>query len=159
MLKRAEELAAEVRTAKKVLAPALANQPNLKVIETPAFSWMTVGAAGAFNRNAPPKLSEVPGVVDAGPAFMRAVFDLRVGDVGVAVNQPETIAYVVRVTTSEPPQQVLRDMFLADKMNFGYMSIAREENGVLLRTWVGDCNRAVRLTWARPPVDERMDVE
>ena len=58
-----------------------------------------------------------------------AVFDLRVGDVGVAVNQPQTIAYVVRITTSEPPLQVLRDMFLADKMNFGYMSIAREEDG------------------------------
>ncbi len=159
MLKRADELAAETRAAKKSLSQALAKDPKLKVTELPAFSWMTVGAAGAFNRNAPPKLSEVPGVIDAGPDFMRAVFDLRVGDVGVAVNQPQTIAYVVRVTTSEPPLQVLRDLFLADKMNFGYMSIAREEDATVLQAWTDQCNRAAKLVWARPPADERASVD
>ena len=46
MLKRAEELAAEARAAKTSLSQALAKEPKLKVAETPAFSWMTVGAAG-----------------------------------------------------------------------------------------------------------------
>jgi hypothetical protein len=77
----------------------------------------------------------------------------------VAVNQPQTIAYVVRITTSEPPQQVLRDMFLADKMNFGYMSIAREEDAALVRTWIDQCNRVAKLVWVRPPADERLEME
>jgi len=159
MIKQAEALAAEARDAKKALSQSLAKDSKFKVFEVPAFSWMTVGAAGAFSQNAPPKLSEVPGVVDAGPGFMRSVFDLRVGDVGVAVNQPQTIAYVVRITTSEPPLQVLRDMFLADKMSFGYMSIAQQENSELMRDWIKDCNRTAKLVWVRQPADERTMME
>jgi hypothetical protein len=159
MLKRAEALAAQVRTENKSLSQVLAKDGKVKPFDVPAFSWMTVGAAGQFSRNAPPKLSEVPGVVDAGPEFMRAVFDLRVGDVGVAVNHPQTIAYVTRITTSEPPPKVLRDMFLADKSDFGYMAIAREEQSAQARKWLERCNQVAKLVWVRQPAEERAMME
>ena len=159
MLKRAEELAAEVPHGKEVAQPGAGQRSEVEGHGDAGVSWMTVGPASQFSRNAPPKLSEVPGVIDAGAGLHASRFrPAQFGDVGVAVNQPQTIAYVVRITTGEPPQQVLRDMFLADKMNFGYMSIAREEDAALVRTWIDQCNRVAKLVRSRPPADERMDV-
>lgn len=152
MLQRTEELAKKARQSNKALKDTLADQ-GVTVTETTAFSWMTGGSAGQFNQQSEPQLSEVPGTVDIGNEFMQKVFDLQVGDVGVAENHPETIAYVVRMTTSEPPQPVLRDMFLADRFE-SYDSVARETNRSLFQQWLREQMTAFRVHWVRPPYDD-----
>jgi hypothetical protein len=158
MMHKAEELAKQARASHKSLKDALAGQPGIKVTETPAFSWMTGGSAGQFNQRSQPRLSEVPGTVDIGDEFMRSVFDLQVGDVGVAENHPQTAAYVVRVTSSEPPQAVLRDMFLADRFE-SYAPVVMEANGQLYRKWLHDQMAAAKVHWVRPPYDEARSSE
>lgn len=159
MLKQADSLAATARQSPGSLKQALEKQPAYKVSEVGPFSWMTMGTAGSIDHTAPPRQSQVPGVVDAGRGFMQKLFNLKVGEIGVAVNQPETIAYVARVTSSEPPEQVMRDLFLADNRDPAYLSIAREENGDVLRKWYADQNRAVHLKWERPPSEEQPQLE
>jgi len=69
---------------------------------------MTRGAAGSLDSQAPVRLSEVEGVQDAGSDFMREAFNLSVGETGLAMNQPQTICYVIRVVSLEPSREVLR---------------------------------------------------
>jgi hypothetical protein len=156
---RAEELATEARKAKGTpLKDLFAKQPNLKVSEIGPFSWMTTGTAGGFNERPEAKMSEVPGVVDPGSAFMRSVFDLQVGDVGVAMNNPESIAYVVRQTTSEPSMTLLETMFLAEKFNT-YASAAFDDQRALYKTWLDGQLAAAQLIWKEPELgdDEESD--
>jgi hypothetical protein len=73
--KRAEEYAEQARTQKKSLAELFGSQPDTKVIEPAPFSWLTLGSV-PMQPGAEPRLSEVDGVDQAGPAFMEAVFGL-----------------------------------------------------------------------------------
>ena len=57
---------------------------------------MTYGSVPADASASPPKLSEVEGVDMPGEAFMRTVFGLKQDGIGVAINTPQTVAYVVR---------------------------------------------------------------
>ena len=50
----------------------------------------------------PPRISEVKGVDAPGHDFMRAVFALEKGEIGTAINAPQTVAYVVQVIESNP---------------------------------------------------------
>ena len=82
-----------------------------QVTESDPFSWLTIGAT-PFTRNFQLRLNEVAGVDDPGPAFMQAVFNLGVGDVGVAVNHPQAVVYVVRVVRHASTVRELQDNFL-----------------------------------------------
>ncbi|HEX3657252.1 MAG TPA: hypothetical protein VHV55_15800 [Pirellulales bacterium] len=153
MLERAEELAKKARESKKSLKDALAGEPGVQVSETPAFSWMTGGSAGQFSERSEPRQSDVPGTVDIGDEFMQKVFDLQVGDVGVAENHPQSIAYVVRMTTSEPPSAVLRDMFVVERFE-SYQSVAMDVNRSLYQQWMREQMDAFKVHWVRPPYEE-----
>ena len=67
------------------------------VVESGQFSWLTLG----YLTNGRPQLSQVPGVEYAGNDFMRSVFELQQGEAGVAINNPETTAYLVYIKTDE----------------------------------------------------------
>jgi hypothetical protein len=77
------------------------------------FTWMT-GPPFARNPEQPvfPHLTQLSGVDKAGEDFMRTVFSLNVGSTGVAMNQPETIAYVVQLKSLTPPEEAFRRQFL-----------------------------------------------
>lgn len=151
--KHAEQLADEARTAKKPLAEVFAGKSGMQVSETPAFSWLTGGFAGMFNQQVPPTLSEVEGVDDPGDAFMHQVFSLEVGDVGVAMNNPQTVAYVVRLTSLEPSRQLLRDTFMADNFN-RYASSAGSDYRRIYEEWLDARKVEADLRWARAPRDD-----
>jgi hypothetical protein len=68
-----------------------------QVLTPPAFSWFSVGAA-QFSR---PTLTQVPGVRYAGQDFFQGVFDLEVGQAGVALDQPHTTVYAVKILGEE----------------------------------------------------------
>jgi hypothetical protein len=126
--KKAEELAKQAETAKQSLADLFGKKPDMKVTETNEFSWMTTGTAGGFdfNRNMQPTMSEVQGVDEPGEAFMKKVSEMNVGDVGVALNQPETIAYVIRVTRVDPDQVILHTRFISQNFS-AYQAVAGQE--------------------------------
>jgi hypothetical protein len=90
---------------------------------------------------------------DVGPDFMRSVYDLEPGDVGVAENHPQTIAYVVRMTSSLPSLALLRDTFLADRFET-YVSVALAANRELFGTWLREQLADAKVHWERPPYDE-----
>jgi hypothetical protein len=154
-LNEARRLADVVRKAAREadnpsLAEALATEPGVEVHKTEPFTWMTLGAAAAITYRTPPRISEIEHVEAAGHDFMRAVYDLDVGRIGVATNQPQTVAYVIRLVSTEPDQRVLWRLFRADDFS-KYSAVAREDSNQVIEAWRKQLERGAGLTWERPP--------
>ncbi|HEX4132946.1 MAG TPA: hypothetical protein VHZ24_23135 [Pirellulales bacterium] len=152
---KADELAAKARAAAKPLKETLGSQ-GYTVTETEPFSWLLTSSAGDFNASPTSQIGEVQGVVDPGPDFMRAVFSLGVGDVGVAMNNPETVAYIVRLTSLEPAESVLRDTFFADKGGTPQQvsQASRLDQRKIVDAWREKFIADARLVWVQPPNDD-----
>ena len=148
--KAADELVAQATAAGKSLKDLFAGDANRPVIETGAFAWLTTGTAGAFNQQVPPELSEIPGVQDIGDDFMRAVFSLSVDEVGVAPNAPETVYYVVRVTSLTPDRDLLHALFMAEPFQ-QYASSWQLSQQKLYDDWLADLQKRAGLKWDVPP--------
>ena len=86
------------------------------------FTWLTFGSVPYYYQPRKPLYSEVKGIDGAGTDFMKAVFDLKPGEVGVATNQPKLVDYVVRLAEYTPSDSVLWDMFTADQ--YGQYALA-----------------------------------
>lgn len=142
----AARLADEARTAKKTLAEFLKGWKH-QVVQTDRFSWMTFGSAGGFAFAMTPVLSQVKGVDSPGHEFMRTVFGLEVGQFGVAMNQPQTVAYIIRLTSLEPSREVQRAEFISERLPF-YMRTATGDQQELIDTWRKGIARAAGLVWA-----------
>ncbi len=110
-LEEAQRLADQATQSGQSLGEVFGADDGRQVTESDPFSWLTIGAT-PFTRNFQLRLNEVAGVDDAGPAFMQAVFNLGVGDVGVAVNHPQAVVYVVRVVRHASTMRKLQDNFL-----------------------------------------------
>lgn len=150
--KKAAELVAKAGRAKESLAELFGEQGGYTVVRPPAFSWLTTTSAGVDSR-AIPQISEVEGVEDAGEDFMRAVFRLQVGKVGSAMNQPQTVVYVIRVEKLEPPLSTLQQLFIAYPFSL-YQTAALAERQQLIQAWLEQIRREAALEWVRPP-DQR----
>jgi hypothetical protein len=81
------------------------------------FSWYSRLPAQLYDPLPRITLTKVSGVEQGGNDFLKAVFALKEGQTGVAVNQPETIYYVVQIESEEPGLDKLHDEFLADMSN------------------------------------------
>ncbi len=155
---RAEELAADARKQNKSLKEAFAADKSLTVLEPEAFSWLTRNSADPFGtQRSLPQLTEVEGVVDGGDEFMRGVFALEAdGSVGVTLNNPQTIAYVVRIKSYTPSPQLLRDTFLVDPPMESMTAISNDQRQ-LFQSWLDDRRKLAKLTWKRDPgLEEEM---
>ncbi|HPM81535.1 MAG TPA: hypothetical protein PLF81_12595, partial [Candidatus Anammoximicrobium sp.] len=119
------------------------------VQEPPEFTWLTRGAmpmgSGA------PMLNVVEGVEHAGQDFMQAVFALRPGEVGVAVNTPQTVAYVVRLISESPPEEQRRTQFVEGGLTGDMGFLARVELQGFLNQWHRDLEKEMQVKWHRPP--------
>lgn len=146
--KRAEEYATQARAADKPLKDVFAAQSSLKVAETGAFSWLSVGNV-PFNPFAQPHLSAIDGVEDPGEAIMETVFSLPAGGVGVAMNHPQNTVYVIRLVEYERPLDELRQDF-ATELPMRYMSVATADQRKLYMTWLDDMNKEASVEWLRP---------
>ncbi|HEX7379709.1 MAG TPA: hypothetical protein VF278_21475 [Pirellulales bacterium] len=154
-LQKAKDLSAEANKAGKSLTELFGDRKGLTVRKPPPFSWLTRGSANVDNR-APLQTSEVEGVDSAGPDFMREVFGLAVGSCGEAMNQPKTVAYVVRLTNLNPSSERLRTSFLADPFQL-YNEVAREDFFELQRAWMKGIETEAKLTWKEKPSQEVVD--
>jgi hypothetical protein len=109
--------------------------------------------------------SQPPDAVDSpGDEFMRGVFqpktedggadDIKVGDIGVAMNQPQTTVYVYRVTDLSPSAEVLtRQFFLENYDRYRYVGLG--EGTEAYRGWLDQLRASVDFKWEREPSTSR----
>ena len=155
---KAEQMAKQAAEAGKPLAETFADNAT-KVIKSNPFSWMTRGAMPGSS-SGQPMLSPVNGmagqqpvtVAGAGDDFMQAVFDLGVGQVGVAVNEPETFVYVVRVDSEEPTDEQRRAAFFAAGLTPEVNYLVQTEQADIIRDWYTSQEKDCQLTWKRDPI-------
>ncbi len=142
-LKEAKSLAEEAAKANKPLKEIFADRPDLKVITPPEFSWITFGDVAEGRR---PSLSAVEGVDLAGEEFMKTVFGLEPGQVGAAMNAPQTIAYVIRVSDFDPSHEKLwREFENADFQK--YLPVSYADSQKTMKAWVQAIKDAAGFQW------------
>ncbi len=103
---RAKELAEVVKKLPTDIPAALSGQtingtkdsPVVTVRESSKFSWLRTSQSVPSMGLPRPEESEIDSVEHAGSDFMKLIFEqLSEGDVGIGLNRPKTVFYVVRV--------------------------------------------------------------
>ena len=120
---------------------------------------MTRGASPGSTAGQP-MLSQVNGmagdqpvtIAGAGGDFMQAVFDLSVGQVGVAVNEPETFVYVVRLDSEEPTDEQRREAFFAAGLTPEVNYLVQTQQADIIRDWYTGLETDYHVTWKRDPI-------
>ncbi|MCS7303608.1 MAG: SurA N-terminal domain-containing protein [Thermoguttaceae bacterium] len=149
---RAAQLAALARKSGKPLQDAFAKEPGVTVLEAGPFSWLTYGGISPrlFMQAPPPRISSIPQVELPGEEFMQTVFRMEPGQVEVAFNQPQTVAYVIRLKSFEPSDEVLWKMFLAEPYA-DYATAAMLDQQKIRRAWLEQLKRSIGFRWERAP--------
>ena len=158
--KKAEELADEVRASGKPLAEAFSGRNDLAVVETEPFVWrvqtdfrslpelgevLEAGVAEGFS-HLDNKIIHLPG-----SDFMETVYSLQVGETGVAFNQPQTVAYVVRLTNSSPSEDSLWMQFQTAPV-WQYLGAGQPEMvGTAFEAWLDDIRAKTGFRWINKP--------
>ena len=124
------------------------------VIEIGPFTAATTGDVPAgVMAGQQPRLTELPKLDNAGPEFMDVVADLQSGEIGVAMNHPRTIAYVVQVNSTASNPQVLRSEFAArtatNYQSFAQVSLPAKQEAY--QAWLQQLEKEADLRWLRPP--------
>ncbi|MFV1965014.1 MAG: hypothetical protein ACC628_06295 [Pirellulaceae bacterium] len=148
--KTAEELLAKLQgnaVLQEVAVEVLGEKAE--VTQTNEFSWMSTGFSAAGMGQ--PGLSHIEGVEGVNDRFMKSVFALDVGEAGVAVNQPETIVYVVRILSDAPGDEELKKRFLESGSSFEVKHIASADGQGFVRRWYEDLQKEMDVEWQRPP--------
>jgi len=143
VLARLKDGAVLADTAKQVLGE------SAKVIETNEFTWMSTGFSPASMGQL--GLSPVEGVEGVNDGFMKAVFALQTGESGKAVNQPETMVYVIRIISDAPAEEELKRQFLASGRSPDIQQVALNEGRTFISRWIDDVEKALGVQWHRTP--------
>ena len=141
----AEKLAKEA-SADKALGESLSAHDGLDIIQPAPFSWMSTGTT-PFGGAGAPTLSQVDGVEAAGNEFMKSVFSLKNGEVGVAIDQPEAMVYVVRIAAETPSDEMLKEQFLASGITPEMSQIAFVEIEDVWQDWYKDLEQEMKVKW------------
>jgi hypothetical protein len=149
-VKDADALAAAARKAKKPLKQALADRPDIRVVMPPAFSWITFGNVPLGSAPNAARISSVAGVNFAGEEFMRTVFHLEPSQIGVAMNAPKTMAYVIRLNELSPSQEVLWKQFEVDDFS-KYAPAAATDQRQVVHAWLDEIKTSAGLEWKHKP--------
>ena len=145
-VKGAEALADEARKANKPLKQVLADRPDLRVVMPSPFSWVTFGNVALGSAPNAARISSVAGVDMAGNDFMRAVFHLEPGQIGVALNAPQTVAYVIRLESFSPSHEVLWKQFEVDDFS-KYAPAALTDQRQIHHAWMDEIKTSAGLQW------------
>ena len=153
-LQEAGNLAQTARDSGKSLKTAFADRPDIKVATEKPFSWMTRGALPALAYQVAPWISNLDGV-DGTPGhdFMRTVFGLKQGEIGVAMNHSESAAYVIRLIAFNKSDDVLWGEFTADltsgRYRSEYAAAGTAEQRQMMRAWQDELRGQAGLKWNR----------
>ena len=72
----------------------------------------------------------------------------------MTMNEPKTIAYVVRVSEIEPTENTLWDGFEVDSWRT-YVDVAGSDMRQMVQAWREDLEKSAGLKWLRDPVRPR----
>ena len=151
--KDAERQARIARQSKQPLEKVLAKRPQVHVFQTDPFTWLTEGSIPSSMSNAPPEISPIhaTGGEDAvqmpGNGFMQAVFHHDRGEVGVAMNQPETTVYVFRVTEMSPASW---EAFIGEGANpYGLRRVGDLDKQQVVQAWFKSIQDHAGWKWER----------
>lgn len=108
-LARAQELAAQWNKDQPTFYEFF-NDKEIKVETTDPFAWLSFppDAAGRVA----PRLTEAPGLQNAGMELMEIIFSLDDEQAGAALNHDKSVAYVVKVHRRDSTKEQLRKTFL-----------------------------------------------
>jgi hypothetical protein len=152
--KKAENLADEARRAGQPLAKTFSKSD---VRYTDRFTWFQPDLSGDFRQQQQQpdlKLTDrVNGVEDPGAEFFRTVFGLEESAIGTAMNNPQTICYVIRLVQLAPPPSQLQARFLLDHYQnyerYGRRDVQFEEGPETNQALLAEAD----LKWLREPKD------
>jgi len=151
--KHAEEFAKKAEEAKTPLASFFADNKSIKVIRTDPFSELTGGEAsfaGGQMQQQPYRFSQPSDIVAPGPDFLRGVFNLKDGQVGILQNNDHSIAYVVRVVEHQPNLAGLRTAYMADAFTWQGERLMNQVHGQdVARELDGSIEASSNLKWDR----------
>lgn len=146
--KQAEELAGKAKGSS--LRDVVGKGEDGKVVQPIPFSMYTSDGFLAFGGQ--PRLSQPNGIPMAGKEFMDAVFALKPGEAGVAVDQPHNVVYAVHVLADEPSLEIRREMFL-NALQRGMMSdlmgFAGMEKQMEMQSLFDDLEKHFNVKWTR----------
>jgi hypothetical protein len=69
------------------------------------------------------------------------------------MNQPESIAYVIRVSSEDTPEELLRDQFFAANQDM-YLQIGQSDVQEVYLTWRKNLLADAGVHWERPALTE-----
>lgn len=142
----AEKLAKQAKDGESLTA-LLDEEQAKEVVETGKFSWTFDMGTGV------PRISPVVGVESPGDDFMKAVFALKEGEVGVAVNEPQSIVYAVRFIREPRTEEQRRTEFMERMQTGGMFAIYPHMAAVqgIMVDWRKDLEKEMELKWERDP--------
>jgi hypothetical protein len=154
----AKKLRDEAAKAGRPLKEVLTDRPEYRRITPPPFTWLTLANVPAeLPTGEPPQLrpGQVEGVEMAGLEFMQAVFSLGPGQLDVALNQPQTAAYVVRMVELSPPDaQLLKQFEEEEHEGLGrYARVAFGEQQQIDQAWKKEIETTVGFKWEKKPAE------
>lgn len=166
--KHAEELANLANESRDKSLKELFADQDLKIVETERFSWLrqTFASFGTSDDTPYPlgtvneKGAEVSLFGDAknrvlvapGEGFMETAYSLQIGESGVAMNQPETVVYVIRVLDSSPSENILWEPFTGSARTYNFEKAGlRTARQKAVRSWVESIEKAVGFRWENRP--------
>jgi hypothetical protein len=152
--KHAESLAEAAAKTGATLKGALPDIPQDQILSPPPFSMFTEGSLPRGSSSAQPRLSQVEGAPMVDLDFMRVVFNLDVNQIGIAMNAPQTVVYVVQLINYSPPQDVLWQIFLAEDFS-KYSSIAVGDWQTDHKAWLESLKTYAGLKWEIKPEQPR----
>ncbi len=151
--KAADEMAKKAQTSKQPLPEFFADKPAIKVVRTDPFAELTGGDVGFANGQMQPtpfRLGQPDGIVAPGPEFMKKVFSLKDGEVGVVMNHDHTIAYVVRLVEHQMPVNELRTAYLGEVNTWpGIINMTRGHMQDAWNTLQDDVVAGAKVKWER----------
>lgn len=154
---KADTLKAEAEKAgRQPLKDVFAGRPGVTVTRTGEFSWLTRGKLRQEDEDVVPyPTPEIDGVEGIpGVKFLQTVFGLREGQVGAAMNQGETDAYVIRAVKFRPSDaELLKDF--EERPFTKYASAGAAEQNQIVAAWRKQLEADAGLEWKRQPDQER----
>ncbi len=163
--KHAQELSEIANQSKdKPLSESLAGQ-GVNIVETSPFTWFTQSVA-QFGRSRSQLLfgevceRGVPnGTADyanryikaPGADFMETAYSLEIGESGVAMNQPQMLAFVIRLADSTPKDEELWRFFVTTPPNVYLQAGKPEVQNEIMQQWVAEIEKNVGFKWVNRP--------
>ena len=165
---KVEDMANTANASEQSLADVFSDCSDVLVVETEPFTWKSYRGVNpylAVMRRIPPELGEVREkgvavgdstidnqvIVAPGEGFMETVFSLQVGETGVVFNQPQSVAYIVRVTSSSPSTEALWEQFQGAHV-MEYIDAGQRDVMVsAFEAWLDEIRRKTGFRWVNKP--------